>query len=184
MEFVKRFQGVATTAIKMRLRRWGCPFQLEDVKDIVQNVFLDIWERNKLEQVRDRDKIEGWLAIVSQNAAIDYIRHNSSFTNRLHTTIANPEGGEAVDLVDLIPSDAADPLEETSAAELKLVLDELINALPAREHLVITLNFLHEKTQREIAELLRIPVNTVSTIISRTKAKLKQELEKKGYKDF
>lgn len=183
-EFVNRFQEVVAKAVKMKLQRFGYAFQLEDVKDLVQNIFLDIWEKNKLEQVRHKERIEGWLAIVSQNAAIDYIRRNSHFINRLRTTIANPEGDEAINLVDLIPSDAADPLEETSTAELRIVLDELIGALPGRERLVITLNLLHEKTQREIAGFLKVPLNTVSTIISRTKAKLRQELEKKGWKDF
>lgn len=183
MEFVGRFQGVATTAIKMRLRRSGYSFQLEDVKDIVQNVFLDIWERNKLEQLRDRERIEGWLAIVSQNAAIDYIRRNSS-KGRILISAFESQEGEVLDPLDSIAGPSLNPAEATAAQQLSEDLADLMKSLSPKERLAVTLNVLYEKTHHQVAQILRIPVNTASSLIRRTKNKLKKELEKRGYKNF
>ena len=182
-EFVNGVREIATRAVKMRLQRSDYSFQLEDVKDIVQNVFLDIWERNKLEQLRDRERIEGWLAIVSQNAAIDYIRRNSS-KGRILISAFESQEGEVLDPLDSIAGPNLDPAEATAAQQLSEDLADLMKSLSPKERLAVTLNVLYEKTHHEVAQILRIPVNTASSLIRRTKNKLKEELEKRGYKNF
>lgn len=182
-EFVNRFREIATRAVKMRLQRLGYAFQLEDVKDIVQNVFLDIWERNKLNQLRDRERIEGWVAVVSQNAAIDYIRRNSS-KGRILISAFESQEGEVLNPLDSIADPSLDPAEATAVQQLSGDLADLMKSLSPKERLAVTLNVLYEKTHHQVAQILRIPVNTASSLIRRTKNKLKEELEKRGYKNF
>jgi RNA polymerase sigma-70 factor (ECF subfamily) len=177
-EFVLRFKAIAEKAVRLRLNRHNFPHTIEDVKDITQAVFLDIWEGNKLEQVKDQEKITGWIAIVSQNAAIDFIRKVKNIT-RQSPVVLNEEGVE-FDITDTLTA-KSNPVDELSTLELADTLDTLINALGPRDRLILKLNLLHSQSHKEIANLLKLPQNTVSTIIRRSLLKLRESLERRGY---
>ena len=60
-EFIDRFSGLVYYSARERLRRNSFSFSEQDIQDIVQNVFVDIWEKSRLAEVRDRDRIKAWL---------------------------------------------------------------------------------------------------------------------------
>lgn len=180
-EFVFRFKAIVEKSIRMKLNRHSFPHTIEDVKDITQTIFLDIWEENKLEAVKDEEKITGWLVIVAQNSAIDFIRgHKNLF--RQSSSLIDAEGSE-LNLANMLV-DKSNPLDEVLNNELADTLDTLINAFEPRDRLILKLNLLHSQSHKEIAHLLKIPQNTVSTIIRRSLSKLRVALEKRGFKDF
>ena len=180
-EFVLEFKSVVEKSVRARLARHNFLYTIEDVKDITQNIFLDIWESNRLEQVRSEDKLTAWMAIVAQNAAVDFMRSSRKFL-RQEPDIVDEEGNRK-DLIESIASNC-DPLKEMTNSELSEVLDTLIGALEPRDRLILQLNILHGLSHREISELLRIPINTASTIIRRCLLKLQDSLSRRGYKDF
>lgn len=180
-EFVLRFKAIAEKAVRLRLNRHNFPHTIEDVKDITQSIFLDIWEGNKLELVKDQEKITGWIVIVAQNAAIDFIRKTRNLT-RQSMVVLNEEGVE-FDITDTLTA-KSNPVDELSTLELADTLDTLINALEPRDRLILKLNLLHSQSHKEIADLLKLPQNTVSTIIRRSLLKLKESLERRGYKNI
>lgn len=180
-EFVLRFKAVVEKSVRARLSRHNFPYTVEDVKDITQNIFLDIWENDSLEKVRDEDKITGWIVIVSQNAAIDFIRRNKKLLR--HSEVFIDEEDKEHNKLDALIS-ASNPLEELADKELSQTLDALIDSLEPRDNLVIKLNLLHGLAYKEIAVLLKIPINTVATVIRRSTLKLRESLLKRGYKDF
>ena len=177
-EFVLRFKAIAEKAARLRLNRHNFPHTIEDVKDITQAVFLDIWEGSKLEQVKDQEKITGWIAIVSQNAAIDFIRKVKNITR--HSPVVLNEEGVEFDITDTLTA-KSNPVDELSTLELADTLDILINAFGPRDRLILKLNLLHSQSHKEIADLLKLPQNTVSTIIRRSLLKLRESLERRGY---
>jgi len=73
-EFINRFTGLVYYSARERLKRNGFRFNEQDVQDIVQNVFVDIWEKSKLAEVRERNKIQAWLSIVGQTRALNFMR--------------------------------------------------------------------------------------------------------------
>jgi len=91
----------------------------------MQEIFLDLWERDKLIQVRDTQKIEVWLAIISQNKTIDYMRQRVYKMSRVSTSIDNT--GEAKDLLETIPSDEISARQELLNLELRRILDKKLS---------------------------------------------------------
>lgn len=180
-EFVLRFKAIAEKSVRLRLNRHNFPHTIEDVKDITQSIFLDIWEGNKLELVKDQEKITGWMVIVAQNAAVDFIRKTRNLT-RQSPVVLNEEGVE-FDITDTLTA-KSNPVDELSTLELADTLDTLINAFEPRDRLILKLNLLHSQSHKEIAALLKLPRNTVSTIIRRSLLKLRESLERRGYKNI
>lgn len=180
-EFVLRFRPLVQRVVRFRLNRHNFSYTLEDIKDITQGIFLDIWEKDKLLQVRDEEKITGWLVIVAQNSAVDFIRKTRNLT-RQSPVVLNEERVE-FDITDTLTA-KSNPVDELSTLELADTLDTLINALEPRDRLILKLNLLHNQSHKEIAALLKLPQNTVSTIIRRSLLKLRESLERRGYKNI
>jgi len=181
-EFVFRFQGIVEKSIRARFSRHNFKYTNEDVKDLTQGIFLDIWEHNKLESVREEDKIIGWVVIVAQNAAIDFIRSQARFSR--YEPLFHNSDGDSPDIADTLPSLAPGPLEEAMQSDLTSCLDGLIELLPPKEKLILKLNIQHNMTHKEISGLMKISINTVSSILRRTVLRLKEALRKKGYADI
>ena len=180
-EFVLRFRPLVERAVRARLHRHNFSHTIEDIKDITQGIFLDIWKNNKLALVKDEDRISGWLAIVSQNAAIDFIRSHAKF-NRQDSFFFNDEGASH-EIIPLLAS-AADPLKELIQDDFSLAVEKLIESLEPRERLILRLNLQHNKTHREIAKFMKIPINTVSSILRRTMLHFREVLRKHGHSDI
>lgn len=177
-EFVLRFKPLVENSVRLRLGRHNFPHTIEDIKDITQDILLGIWEQDKLQSVRDEDKITGWLVIVAQNAAIDYIRKHKDLL-RQGPCITGEEGNE-FDLTETLVSNSH-PVRETLDKELADTLDSALNALEPRAKLILKLSLLHNLSHKEIAGLTKIPRNTISTIIRRALLKLRELLKKRGF---
>ncbi|MEK6563574.1 MAG: sigma-70 family RNA polymerase sigma factor [Candidatus Omnitrophota bacterium] len=177
-EFVVRFRPIVERSVRARLTRHNFSHTAEDIKDITQGIFLDIWENNKLALVKDEDRITGWLAVVSQNAAIDYIRSQAKFNRQ--RSVCVDEDGTLNDILNILPSEIS-LSRELAKEDLTEAVDKLIEVLEPREKLILRLNIQHNQTHKEIADFLNIPLNTVSSILRRTMISLRENLKKKGY---
>lgn len=180
-EFVLRFRPVVEKSVRARLTRHNFFHAIEDIKDIAQGIFLDIWEKNKLELVKEEDKITGWLAIVSQNAAIDFIRSHAKF-NRQQSAFFSEEGASQ-EIIPLLASES-DPLEELIQGDFAAAVEKLIESLKPKERLVLRLNLQHNMTHGEIAGFMKIPINTVSCIVRRTMMRFRESLRRQGHSDI
>ena len=161
-EFIDRFSGLVYYSARERLRRNGFSFNEQDIQDIVQNVFIDIWEKSRLAEVRERHKINAWLSIIGQTRALNFMRKKRE---RLLSE-------EELFRVENIVSD--------SSKEYSVEMEELEKAIenfPPREKIILKLNMLHGKTHKEIADFMNMPINTVSTILARRKETLKKLLK-------
>lgn len=177
-EFVLRFKPLVENSVRARLGRHNFPHTIEDIKDIAQDILLGIWEHDKLQSVRDEDKITGWLVIVAQNAAIDYIRKHKDLLRQNPGIIV--EEGSRLDITETLVSNSH-PVRETLDKELADTLDGALNALQPRAKLILKLSLLHSLSHKEIAGLTQIPLNNVSTIIRRSLLKLRELLKKRGF---
>jgi len=161
-EFIERFSGLLYYSAREKLKRSGIAFGQHDIEDIVQGVFLELWEKNRLRDVVDRKKITAWLSIVTQNRALNYVRQKKE---------------------KLLPEDEfyrIDSIKAESDSSM-LLADELGRAMEdfgAREKIVMKSSIIHGRTHKEIAGFMKIPINTISTIIARKKPILKRRLKK------
>lgn len=165
--FVERYAKLIYWAIKKRFSASSFSFNEYDVQNVFQEVFLTLLENDKLAQIKDTKLISGWLVMVASNKAIDFMREKISDSQYL---VADPVFADS------------ECSQHLLNREITGIVKELIEGLRDKEKIIISLNLFDGKTHQEIADMLGIPANTVSTTISRAKEKLKKELEKKGIK--
>ena len=167
--FVERFATLIRWAIKDKISKTRLIVGANDIDDILQQVFADIWRKNRLRSLKKLSSIKAWLVIVAQNATIDFVRKDQRF--RSASDILENESG----------CTAVDPRTETDSSDLRKVVNELISDLPIKERRIMTLELLYDLKHREIASIMNIPVNTTSTIISRIKQNIRNRLSERGY---
>jgi RNA polymerase sigma-70 factor (ECF subfamily) len=165
---VKRYSALISIAARNRLERYGFRPSSQEAEEIRQEVLLSIWKGEKLKTVINRRNILYWLAILSGNAAISYMRRARP------REIMSSAYGEIAEknLAELAPSSRHNPLDELMRAELDRKIRSAIEALPAKERLIIKLNFFYNKGYAEISKMLNIPIGTVSSYLKRSKEKL------------
>jgi RNA polymerase sigma-70 factor, ECF subfamily len=173
--FVKIYSKLIYTAIYRRLKGCGIILGHEEILDIQQEVLISIWEGKKLDTIRDPESIPYWVAIVSGNAAMQYMRK----LHRIEPDSPRLLSGNMAEsgLIDIIPSFGPSPSEELDRYELSVRIDDAIESLSVKEKLIIKLNLLHGKKYEEIAGILGLPAGTVSNCIKRAKERLKAHLK-------
>ena len=172
--FTQKYSRLIKFSIENRLKKYGFTLLRQDIEDIGQDVLAYIWKDRKLEDVRNRSDISYWLAVVSGNAAMEYIRKHRHEPDLNAVRIFDKAGGS--ELADLIPADTLKPSEEVIASEILQRIDRSMEKLPSGERLVAKLNFYHGKKYHEIADILGMPGGTVSNYMKRAKEKLRKAL--------
>ena len=160
IEFINKFSGLVYYSASRRLRGGGFRFNEQDIQDIVQNVFTGIWEKSKLSEVRERNKIQAWLSIVGQTSALNFMRKKKERLLR---------EDELCRVENIVSEKGAE-----YSAELIEELDKAVEKFQPREKIALKLNIIYGKTHKEIADFMNIPINTVSTMIIRKKKLLRE----------
>ena len=128
-----------------------------DAEDIVQEVFYELVEANRL--LMPIEHVTGWLFRVARNRITDLFRKKKpeSFGDRM---VENEEG-ELLQLEDLLPSRDAGPealyIRNVLLEELELAIDEL----PAEQREVFIAHEVEGRSFKEIAAETGVSVNTL-----------------------
>jgi RNA polymerase sigma factor (sigma-70 family) len=128
-----------------------------DAEDIVQDVFYELVEANRL--LMPIEHVTGWLYRVARNRITDFFRKKKpqSFSD---TSIEDADG-ELLSLEDLLPSPDAGP----EAVYIRhLLLDELetaIDELPDDQRDVFSAHELEGRSFRELAAETGVNINTL-----------------------
>jgi RNA polymerase sigma factor (sigma-70 family) len=128
-----------------------------DAEDIVQEVFYELIEANRL--LMPIEHVTGWLFRVARNRITDLFRKKKpeSFSD------AAPAGesGEALQIEDLLPSPDAGPealyVRHVLLEELELALDEL----PEEQRDVFVAHEVEGRSFKEMAAETGVSVNTL-----------------------
>lgn len=138
--------------------------------DVFQNTFLQIHlKRGLYESGRP---VRPWLYSIATHQAIDALRKaGRQATISLDQRV---EGGDSDPgaLVDLLVSDAPDPLAELQGEERRDWVRASIARLPETLRQTLILAYFQNLKYREIAEILKIPVGTVKSRLHAAIAKL------------
>lgn len=173
-QFVKKYAKLIYSAVEKRLRGYGFTPGHAEIMDIQQDVLTSICEGKKLDKIKNPDSVPYWIAIVSGNAAMQYMRNRRRQEPGKMLSLHDKIGETKI--LELLPSFGLTPYEDLGKDELSEKIDDAIESLPIKEKLVIKLNLLHDKKHEEIAGMLNIPEGTVSNYIKRAKEKLKKRL--------
>lgn len=175
-EFVRLFRGLVANSIRVKSSRHGFSFSKEDINDLSQKVFLDIWQKGKLNQIKDTRCVKGWLSMLAQNACVDFMRRDPGKNRLVSLFNSNDDEEKCFD----IPADS-DSRAILDNKDLRDTVDSFISSQPEKKRVVLSLALLQNLTHKEIAGILHISMATVSSIISRSKSRLRKILVRKGF---
>jgi RNA polymerase sigma factor (sigma-70 family) len=128
-----------------------------DAEDIVQEVFYELVEANRL--LVPIEHVTGWLFRVARNRIFDLLRKKrpAAFSD----VAVEGEGGEMLQIEDLLPSPDAGPealyFQHVLLDELELALDEL----PEEQHDVFVAHELEGRSFKEMAAETGVSMNTL-----------------------
>jgi RNA polymerase sigma factor (sigma-70 family) len=128
-----------------------------DVEDIVQEVFYELVQANRL--LMPIDHVTGWLFRVARNRITDLFRKQKP--DAFSDTSVEGEDGELLQIEDLLPSPDAGPealyVRNVLLDELELALDEL----PDEQREVFVAHELEGRPFKELSAENGVNVNTL-----------------------
>lgn len=146
----------------------------EDSEECVNETWLRAW--NAIPPQRPQ-RLSLFFAKITRNLAFDAWSARS----------AQKRGGGDIHLVldELAEclSSESNPASEYEAKELGQFIRQFVNHLPERERNIFLRRYFFAETAAEIAARFGITENHVLVILSRTRKKLKLQLQKEGFMD-
>lgn len=148
-----------------RMRRFAREYVLfdEDAENIVQDVFLLLWEKKDVLKVQV--SLMSYLFSLVKNRCLDYLRHQvvaEEFKQELSVKLS-----------------ALEHLDQTfgSEEEIERIVKRAIDNLPERCREIFIKNRIEGKKYREIADELQLSVNTVENQMAIALKKLRISLK-------
>lgn len=148
-----------------RMRRFAREYVLfdEDAENIVQDVFLLLWEKKDVLKVQV--SLISYLFSLVKNRCLDYLRHQvvaEEFKQELSVKLS-----------------ALEHLDQTfgSEEEIESIVKSAIDNLPERCREIFIKNRIDGKKYREIADELQLSVNTVENQMGIALKRLRMSLK-------
>lgn len=136
-----------------------------EAEDVAQDALMRLWKIAP-DWRQGEAKVSTWLYRVASNLCLDRLRKHS--------------GKRATQDIDSVP----EPPDERPSVESDLIARDRAEALlaalqnlPDRQRQAVSLRFLQELTNPEVAEVMEVSVEAVESLLSRGKRALAQALE-------
>ena len=162
-ELVRRLGDADRAAVSELYQRFGRPcYSLAQricaneglAEDVVQEVFLTLW-REPTRFDPSRGDFATWLLTLIHHRAVDTVRKETTVRRRV---VAVPEAGEDLSPTPVPGADAVG-MARVAAGQVRAALDRL----PVEQRRVLALTYFDGHTQREIAVLTGVPLDTVKS---------------------
>lgn len=137
----------------------------ENAEEIVQDIFVDLWERRKILVIGD---LEHYLFKAVKYKVLDYIR--AQMVRREHEAAVLQFSSEYGD------PDTSGTEEELAYRELKEAFYSGLDDLPEKTREIFRLSRVGQLSAREISDTLGIPERTVSWHIAQALRILREHL--------
>jgi len=138
-----------------------------EAEDAVQNSFIKAYKG--LFTFNVKKKFSSWIYRITHNEAINLLRKRGE-------QISLEENSY---LTDKLPSNDNIQLE-MEKKDIGKKVRQILLTLPSKYKEPLILYFLEDKSYEDISDILRLPVNTVGTRISRGKTMLKKIMPQEG----
>jgi len=138
----------------------------EDAKDVVNDCFLELWNRHELLKITT--SLKSYLYVAVRNAAINYLKKKKK-EQKFVSSQSYPF---------YLQDEVTSRIEKLERIEnLEKRLKEAIDSLPQQCRYIFYLNRFEKLGYKEIAVKLNLSVGTVKTQIARALKKLRAEFE-------
>ncbi len=145
----------------------------QDAEDLMQDTFLKIW-MNLASFDPSRGELKSWIATVARNQRVDRFRRSGQqrVTESIDATETRWDNSGTMTLAQRIPDPRPTPHEAAVSREVAGVVCRAVKKISPEMREVVTLRFLHEFDNQEIAHRLSIPEGTVKSRTNRGRAQL------------
>ncbi len=134
-------------------------------EDLISEVFLDIWRQaNRFE---GRSSVSTWMLSIARFKALSLVRKRQ-------------EAALDEDYAESIEDDSDTPEVELQKKDKGAALRDCLQKLSLDHREIIDLVYYHEKSVEEVAEILKIPANTVKTRMFYARQKLTEIFRRAG----
>jgi len=134
-------------------------------EDLSSEVFLAVWQQAS--RFQGRSSVSTWLLAIARNKALSELRDGRGETSA--------DGKETV-----IADPAEDPELAYAAKRRREILRNCLSRLSREHREILDLVYYHDKSVREVAQILGIPCNTVKTRMFYARKKLSQLIRVRG----
>lgn len=149
---------LATYRRRVHALAYGILRDRDAAEDVAQDVFVRLWK--VLPRYDGRAQLSTWIYAITRNASISALRKR-----RPEDSLSEPAVLEDVES----RTSAAPPARDDAA---DTALPKLVEQLPDKQRLAVTLYYLEERSVEEVAGMLAMPANTVKTHLHRARARL------------
>jgi len=136
-------------------------------EDAAHDVFLRAQRR--MDTYDPALPFSNWILKVAGNYCIDILRRRG-----LEKRLFGIDSSESLD----ISSDKPGPLSQVLSAEQGKTVRQALGSLPDKFRIPLVLAYYNEYSYDQIAAVMRIPRNTVATLLFRGKQLLREKLKK------
>ena len=159
---IKEFQNtilpIKNTLYRLAKRVVG---ETSEAEDVVQEVFVKIW--NQRTQLTEITNVEAWCMRLTKNLSIDKLRSKHRRTEAFH-----PEFDQA--------DDQQTPYQFVETNDTMQQIENMMNALPEKQKMVMHLRDIEGLAYQEIAEALEIPLNQVKVNLFRARKQVREQI--------
>lgn len=161
-EFVDKYKVMVVNTC------YGFVHNREDAEDIAQEVFISFYQ--SLGKFRGECSVATWLHRIAVNQCVD---HCKSLRERIKKI--NVEEWE------LTANPSSDDLlawEHLAENEMKELLYHALDGLPERQRVALILSKYEDLSYRQIADVMKISVSSVESLLFRAKINLEKILKR------
>ena len=171
--FVDRYSRLVYWSIWKTLESQKVASKEELCREVYQDFFVRAADPARLERFGSAKNIKSYIRAMVSHLVFDRLRQIS---RQARSEIPM----EALDLETSAAGTISDARETLVHEETQSVVRGVVDALSVKEKTCFELCYVDGRTHREIGLLLNMPQDTVSTILRRTKDRLRNALEEKG----
>ena len=132
----------------------------DDAKDICQMVFIKAFKN--LQKLRDKAKFKSWLYQIAANISKDELKRRKKRDYKSIDEEWENEKGERLSHSELL-TDNANQEKEMNVKDMENIIKYALKQIPEEQRIVIILKEYQHLKFTEIADILKIPVNTIKS---------------------
>lgn len=141
----------------------------DDVKDIVQEAFVELWKRR--ESMSDADHMKAFLYKTVYTRALNLMKHRAVVKgySEAHKDLEARR-------MDFYRPELNDVMRHVESKELRGQIEAAISELPDKRRQAFVMSYLHGMKNKEISEVMDVSVRTVDVHIYKALLYLRDRL--------
>ena len=139
----------------------------QDAEEATQDVFVRVFK--SIERFRGDSSLSTWIWRIASNVCISRLKKRKIDTVSFDESAVDPAVGQE--------SSCSKQEHRLYHHELSDIIERCISMLPPNESAAITLLYIEELSYEEIADILKLPMGTLSTILHRGRKRLGELLK-------